>query len=56
MVIFWALMAAGLVAGVTLGSIAWYSSKKPAGWEGAETPGWVRKMTPKSLEQTGDQG
>lgn len=28
----------GFVAAVGIGSIAWYNSKRPAGWEGAERP------------------
>ncbi|MDJ0702763.1 MAG: hypothetical protein QNJ46_05735 [Leptolyngbyaceae cyanobacterium MO_188.B28] len=34
----------GFVAAVTLGSIAWYNSKRPAGWEGAERPDFMPKM------------
>ena len=28
----------GFIAAVTIGSIAWYNSKRPPGWEGAERP------------------
>ena len=28
----------GFVAATTIGSIAWYNSKRPAGWEGKERP------------------
>jgi hypothetical protein len=28
----------GFVAAVGIGSIAWYNSKRPAGWEGKERP------------------
>ncbi|MEO0646272.1 MAG: hypothetical protein AAFZ17_08995 [Cyanobacteria bacterium J06650_10] len=28
----------GFIAAVTIGSIAWYNSKRPAGWEGKERP------------------
>ena len=28
----------GFVAAVGLGSVAWYNSKRPAGWEGKERP------------------
>ncbi len=31
----------GFVAAVSIGSIAWYNSKRPAGWEGKERPGIV---------------
>lgn len=34
----------GFIAAVTLGSIAWYNSKRPAGWEDAERPGFIPKM------------
>ena len=28
----------GFIAAVVIGSIAWYNSKRPPGWEGAERP------------------
>jgi len=28
----------GFIAAVTIGSIAWYNSKRPTGWEGKERP------------------
>jgi len=31
----------GFVAAVTIGSIAWYNSKRPAGWENKEKPDFV---------------
>ncbi|MDJ0729325.1 MAG: hypothetical protein QNJ33_04955 [Crocosphaera sp.] len=31
----------GFIAAVTIGSIAWYNSKRPAGWENAEKPDYV---------------
>ncbi|MEA5572469.1 photosystem II assembly protein Psb35 [Calothrix sp. UHCC 0171] len=34
----------GFLAAVILGSIGWYNSKRPAGWEASETPGWVPKV------------
>ncbi|OLT62650.1 photosystem II assembly protein Psb35 [Moorena bouillonii] len=34
----------GFVAAVVIGSIAWYNSKRPAGWEGSDTPNWVPKI------------
>ncbi|MCG8362363.1 MAG: hypothetical protein MJA27_03400 [Pseudanabaenales cyanobacterium] len=34
----------GFIAAVTIGSIAWYNSKRPAGWEDAERPGFIPKM------------
>ncbi|MDB9526575.1 hypothetical protein PN498_11285 [Oscillatoria sp. CS-180] len=35
------LLVGGFIAAVTAGSIAWYNSKKPAGWEDAQKPDWV---------------
>lgn len=43
----WALLgilAAGFLAATIIGSIAWYNSKRPAGWEDANAPGWVPKV------------
>ncbi len=43
----WALLgilAAGFLAATIIGSIAWYNSKRPAGWEDADAPGWVPKV------------
>ena len=34
----------GFVAAVTIGSIAWYNSKRPPGWENAERPDVVPKV------------
>ncbi len=31
----------GFIAAVTIGSIAWYNSKRPAGWENADKPDYV---------------
>ena len=31
----------GFVAAVVIGSIAWYNSKRPPGWEGAARPDFV---------------
>ncbi|VEP13894.1 conserved hypothetical protein [Hyella patelloides LEGE 07179] len=33
-----AVMGLGFIAAVTIGSIAWYNSKRPAGWENKERP------------------
>jgi len=35
------LLVGGFAVAVFVGSIAWYASKKPAGWESAEKPDWV---------------
>ncbi|MGK7911607.1 MAG: hypothetical protein AB4050_09030 [Synechococcus sp.] len=34
----------GFVAAISLGSIAWYNSKRPAGWENAERPNYIPKV------------
>ena len=42
--VFYGLLAVGFLSAVIIGSIAWYNSKKPPGWEGAEKPDWVPGM------------
>ncbi len=34
----------GFIAAVSLGSIAWYNSKRPAGWEDKQRPDIVPKV------------
>jgi len=34
----------GFAAAVGIGSVAWYNSKRPAGWEGQERPNIVPKI------------
>ena len=34
----------GFVAAVTIGSIAWYNSKRPVGWESKERPSIVPEV------------
>ncbi len=34
----------GFIAAVTIGSIAWYNSKRPVGWEDKERPSAVPKV------------
>lgn len=41
---FVAVYAIGFIAAVTIGSIAWYNSKRPAGWENMERPDIVPKV------------
>jgi hypothetical protein len=43
-VYFVAVYVVGFIAAVTLGSIAWYNSKRPVGWEDAERPDLVPKI------------
>jgi hypothetical protein len=34
----------GFIAAVTIGSIAWYNSKRPPGWEEAPKPDYLPKV------------
>ncbi|NEQ31194.1 MAG: hypothetical protein F6K04_09330 [Leptolyngbya sp. SIO4C5] len=34
----------GFIAAVSIGSIAWYNSKRPAGWEGKERPDFIPEV------------
>ncbi|MEA5554265.1 hypothetical protein VB713_25345 [Anabaena cylindrica UHCC 0172] len=34
----------GFIAAITIGSIAWYNSKRPAGWESKDRPDFVPKV------------
>lgn len=39
-----AVLIVGFIAAVTIGSIAWYNSKRPPGWEDKERPDVVPKV------------
>jgi hypothetical protein len=41
---FVAVYVVGFIAAVTIGSIAWYNSKRPAGWEEAKKPTYVPEV------------
>jgi hypothetical protein len=41
---FVAVYVVGFLAAVSIGSIAWYNSKRPAGWENAQRPDIVPKV------------
>ena len=41
---FVAVYVVGFIAAVGIGSIAWYNSKRPAGWENAERPDFLPKI------------
>jgi hypothetical protein len=43
-VAFTAVYIVGFIAAVTIGSIAWYNSKRPPGWESKERPDIVPKI------------
>ncbi len=39
-----AVLGVGFVAAVSIGSIAWYNSKRPPGWESKERPDFVPEV------------
>jgi len=41
---FYVVLALGFIAAVSLGSVAWYNSKRPAGWEDKDRPNFVPKV------------
>ncbi len=41
---FTVVYVVGFIAAVTIGSIAWYNSKRPVGWENKERPNVVPKV------------
>jgi hypothetical protein len=41
---FTLVYAVGFIAAVGIGSIAWYNSKRPPGWEASERPNIVPKV------------
>lgn len=43
-VYFVAVYVVGFLAAVTIGSIAWYNSKRPAGWEDAKRPDLIPEI------------
>ena len=43
-VYFIAVYVVGFIAAVSIGSIAWYNSKRPAGWENAQRPDFIPGM------------
>ncbi|MGK7927925.1 MAG: hypothetical protein AB4290_22255 [Spirulina sp.] len=50
---FIAVYVIGFIAAVGIGSIAWYNSKRPAGWEDKNRPDFIPDVAPeaKSDEQ-----
>lgn len=42
---FTAVYVVGFIAAVTIGSIAWYNSKRPVGWEDKERPDVVPEVS-----------
>ena len=47
---FVAVYVVGFIAAVSIGSIAWYNSKRPAGWENAERPNIVPDVSKDDLK------
>ncbi|NCR40390.1 MAG: hypothetical protein GPJ21_11275 [Microcystis aeruginosa W13-11] len=43
-VYFVAVYVVGFLAAVTIGSIAWYNSKRPVGWEDAQKPDIIPEL------------
>jgi len=43
-VYFVAVYVVGFVAAIVIGSIAWYSSKRPVGWEDSEKPDLFQRL------------
>lgn len=41
MTVLVAISLLGFIAAVSIGSIAWYNSERPAGWEGRERPSFI---------------
>jgi hypothetical protein len=41
---FVAVYIVGFIAAVTIGSIAWYNSKRPAGWEDTQRPDFLPEV------------
>lgn len=43
-VAFVAVLVLGFISAVSIGSVAWYNSKRPPGWENKERPNIVPKI------------
>ncbi|NES82383.1 MAG: hypothetical protein F6K10_13800 [Moorea sp. SIO2B7] len=52
-VYFVAVYIVGFIAAVSIGSIAWYNSKRPPGWENSKRPNFVPEVkVEKNTENT----
>jgi hypothetical protein len=51
---FTAVYVIGFIAAVTIGSIAWYNSKRPVGWEDKERPEFVPKVEKEQTPGVGE--
>ncbi len=47
-----AVYVIGFIAAITIGSIAWYNSKRPPGWEEAERPNWMPEVKNKQQQES----
>ncbi|ASC69396.1 hypothetical protein XM38_003230 [Halomicronema hongdechloris C2206] len=48
---FTAVYVVGFIAAVVIGSIAWYNSKRPAGWEGKDRPDFIPDIEKDNAEK-----
>ena len=44
----------GFIAAVSIGSIAWYNSKRPAGWESKKRPDFVPEVEKEENKSVGE--
>jgi hypothetical protein len=51
-VYFVAVYVIGFIACVVIGSIAWYSSKRPPGWEDVQKPDYLPDLSQKSEDNS----
>ncbi|CCH66542.1 hypothetical protein RINTHH_3870 [Richelia intracellularis HH01] len=47
-VAFTLVYVVGFIAAVTIGSIAWYNSKRPPGWENIDRPDFIPPVNNKN--------
>jgi hypothetical protein len=45
---FTAVYVVGFIAAVSIGSIAWYNSKRPVGWEDKQRPDFIPDVDEKN--------
>ena len=51
---FTAVYVVGFIAAVTIGSIAWYNSKRPAGWESKGRPDFIPEVDKEDTPGVGE--
>ncbi|MGD1913223.1 MAG: photosystem II assembly protein Psb35 [Rivularia sp. (in: cyanobacteria)] len=51
---FTAVYVVGFIAAVGIGSIAWYNSKRPAGWESKKRPDFVPEVEKEENKSVGE--